>query len=106
VTVQTASTAQQLSPRHQLQKSVRAAEQDRPDVVEARAAWAQDQADLDADRLVFIDKTATSTNMARPTRPMLTWRKSLVVQGRGALDRDAVAPRRCITRSILGIRMC
>jgi transposase len=44
---------------------VRAAEQDRPDVVEARAAWALDQAHLDPDRLVFIDETGTSTNMAR-----------------------------------------
>jgi transposase len=34
-------------------------------VVEARAAWVQDQADLDPNRLVFIDETGTSTNMAR-----------------------------------------
>ena len=46
-------------------KSVRAAEQDRPDVAAARAAWLQGQAKLDADRLVFIDETGTSTNMAR-----------------------------------------
>lgn len=32
----------------------------------ARAAWAEDQAKLDPDRLVFIDETGTSTNMARP----------------------------------------
>jgi transposase len=47
-------------------KSVRAAEQDRPDVAAARTAWARDQAKLDADRLVFIDETGTSTNMVRP----------------------------------------
>ena len=46
-------------------KSVRAAEQDRPDVAAARAAWAQAQAELDPERLVFIDETGTSTNMAR-----------------------------------------
>jgi transposase len=46
-------------------KSVRAAEQDRPDVAAARAAWVNDQAKLDPERLVFIDETGTSTNMAR-----------------------------------------
>jgi hypothetical protein len=46
-------------------KSVRAAEQDRPDVAAARAAWADNQPKLDADRLVFIDETGTSTKMAR-----------------------------------------
>ncbi len=45
-------------------KSVRAAEQDRPDVAAARVAWAQDQAKLDPDHLVFLDETGTSTNMA------------------------------------------
>jgi len=48
-----------------LKKSVRAAEQDRPDVAAAREAWAQNQASLDPDCLVFIDETGTSTNMAR-----------------------------------------
>jgi transposase len=46
-------------------KSLRAAEQDRPDVAVARAEWAQNQAELDPERLVFIDETGTSTNMAR-----------------------------------------
>jgi transposase len=44
---------------------VRAAEQDRPDVAAARKTWADDQAKLDPDRLIFIDETGTSTNMAR-----------------------------------------
>ena len=44
---------------------MRAAEQDRPDVAAARAEWAKDQAELDPERLVFIDETGTSTNMAR-----------------------------------------
>jgi transposase len=44
---------------------VRAAEQDRPDVAAARAEWAQNQAEFDPERLVFIDETGTSTNMAR-----------------------------------------
>jgi transposase len=42
-----------------------AAEQDRPDVAAARTAWADSQPKLDPDRLVFIDETGTSTNMAR-----------------------------------------
>jgi transposase len=46
-------------------KSVRAVEQDRPDVAAARAQWAQNQAELDPERLVFLDETGTSTNMAR-----------------------------------------
>jgi transposase len=44
---------------------VRAAEQDRPDVAEARASWAQAQGRLDPGHLVFIDETGTSTKMAR-----------------------------------------
>src|ERR1700681_4015135 len=46
-------------------KSVRAAEQDRPDVAAARTAWADNQPKLDPDQLVFIDETGTSTKMAR-----------------------------------------
>src|SRR5580692_6077162 len=46
-------------------KSVRAAEQDRPDVAAARTAWSDKQAKLAPDRLVFIDETGTSTKMAR-----------------------------------------
>src|SRR6266852_4571158 len=46
-------------------KSVRAAEQDRPDVAAARTLWADDQPKLEPDRLVFIDETGTSTKMAR-----------------------------------------
>ena len=46
-------------------KSVRAAEQDRPDVAAARTAWANEQEKLDPERLVFIDETGTATDMAR-----------------------------------------
>lgn len=42
-----------------------ASEQDRPDVVEARARWLQEQATLAPERLVFIDETWTKTNMIR-----------------------------------------
>jgi transposase len=44
---------------------VHAAEQDRPDVVEARERWKAEQAGLNPEHLVFIDETGTSTNMAR-----------------------------------------
>ncbi|MFC6738979.1 IS630 family transposase [Methylobacterium tardum] len=46
-------------------KTAHATEQDRPDVKAAREAWFQDQPDLDPARLVFLDETWTSTNMAR-----------------------------------------
>jgi transposase len=44
---------------------VRAAEQERPDVAEARLRWAGDQLQLDPAKLVFIDETGASTKMAR-----------------------------------------
>jgi transposase len=44
---------------------VYASEQDRPDVAAARERWVAAQKLLDPDRLVFIDETGTSTNMAR-----------------------------------------
>jgi hypothetical protein len=46
-------------------KVLHAAEQDRPDVVTARAAWKAEQPFLDPDRLAFIDETGASTNMVR-----------------------------------------
>ena len=42
-----------------------ASEQERPDVAQARAAWKEGQLALDPARLIFIDETGTSTNMAR-----------------------------------------
>src|ERR1700704_6230447 len=46
-------------------KIVHASEQERPDVAQARADWMAAQPELDPARLVFIDETGTSTNMAR-----------------------------------------
>jgi transposase len=48
-----------------LKKSLRAAEQDRPDVAAARKTWFKMQARLEPRRLVFIDETSASTNMTR-----------------------------------------
>lgn len=42
-----------------------AAEQERPDVAEARERWKAVQPRLDVKRLVFIDETGTSTKMVR-----------------------------------------
>lgn len=40
-------------------------EQDRPDVLKRREDWFEGQLDLNPERLVFIDETGASTNMAR-----------------------------------------
>ena len=54
------------APRHHAQKkTAHASEQDRPDVAERREAWFEGQLDLDPERLIFIDETWASTNMAR-----------------------------------------
>lgn len=44
---------------------MRAAEQERPDVAEARRRWTSDQPRLDPAKLVFVDETGASTKMAR-----------------------------------------
>ena len=48
-----------------LKKSLRASEQDRPDVAKARQLWKHQQYLLDSARLVFIDETGTNTAMIR-----------------------------------------
>ena len=50
-------------------KTVHASEQDRPDVLERREDWFEGQLDLDPAKLVFMDETWASTNMA----PMYGW---------------------------------
>jgi transposase len=44
---------------------LRAAEQDRPDIAQAREEWRASQPDLNPEQLVFIDETGAKTNMAR-----------------------------------------
>jgi transposase len=46
-------------------KSLRASEQDRPDVAARRQAWRADQPRLSPERLIFIDETWAKTNMTR-----------------------------------------
>jgi DDE superfamily endonuclease len=57
--------------RHDIavKKNLRAAEQHRADVARARRRWVRQQAFLDTTRLVFLDKTATTTNMVRLRGP-------------------------------------
>src|SRR3954452_15982072 len=47
-------------------KSLRAAEQDRPDVKRLRDGWAARLAGVAAEHLVFLDETSATTKMARP----------------------------------------
>ena len=54
--------------RHKItrkKKTGHASEQEREDVAAAREAWFEGQLDLDPSKLVFLDETAVSTNMAR-----------------------------------------
>ena len=46
-------------------KSVRAADQERPDVAAARMRWQHEQPQLDPAKLVFVDESGASTKMAR-----------------------------------------
>ena len=46
-------------------KSLRAAEQDRPDVKAKRESWPQVMAGMDLGRLVFLDESGAKTNMTR-----------------------------------------
>src|SRR3954452_25619868 len=46
-------------------KSLRASEQMRADVAEARRSWRELQPRLDVSRLVFLDETWAKTNMTR-----------------------------------------
>jgi transposase len=48
-----------------IKKTLHAAEQERPDVAEARRRWKVAQGLLDTTRLVFVDETGTSTKMVR-----------------------------------------
>ena len=48
-----------------LKKSLHAAEQDRPDVAQAREQWKAVQTSLDPKKLVFVDETGTNTKMVR-----------------------------------------
>jgi transposase len=81
------------------EKTLRAAEQDRADVVEQRASWHAGLAGIEPERLVFIDETGIDTRMTRaygraargrrvPGKvPWGHWRRLTVI---GALALDGV----------------
>ena len=46
-------------------KTAHASEQERPDILKRREDWFDSQLDLDPQRLIFIDETWATTNMAR-----------------------------------------
>jgi DDE superfamily endonuclease len=54
-----------IATRSRAKKTAHASEQERPDIVKRREDWFEGQLDLDPERLVFIDETWASTNMAR-----------------------------------------
>jgi hypothetical protein len=61
------STIRRFIDRHAmtLKRTAHASEQDLPDVLPRRQAGFKGQSDLDPERLIFIDETSASTNMAR-----------------------------------------
>jgi transposase len=81
------------------QKTLRAAEQDRPDIVAGRVAWRTDLAEVDPARLVFLDESGIDTRLTRTNAraargkralgkaPWGHWRRLTVL---AALTRDGV----------------
>src|ERR1700751_936112 len=65
-------------------KTAHASEQGRADVLERRRRWFAGQLDLDPAKLVFLDETGASTNLAR----------------KGTLPAWTTAARRCPARSL------
>jgi hypothetical protein len=59
------STASSGATRSASKKTLHAAEQDRPDVAEARKSFKAGQAGLNPRKLIFVDETGTSTKMVR-----------------------------------------
>ena len=94
-------------PRAVVQKkTLRAAEQDRPDVAARRRIWRAAQPFVDADKLVFIDETGASTKMTRlygaPCMAGVSWPQPRSVAGRPPplsppCDATASASRWCST---------
>ena len=48
-----------------LKKTLKASEQEREDIVQARREWREFQGGIDANRLVFLDESGAKTNMTR-----------------------------------------
>ena len=65
VSLQTICNACRELDQSRKKKTLIAAEQDRPDVVERRVQWQASQKDIDPIKVVFIDETWAKTNMTR-----------------------------------------
>src|SRR5262249_10102626 len=65
----TDSSVDRFFKRHSVtfKKTLCAAEQDRPDVAQARQGWKADQASLDPEALVFVDETGPQPKWYGPT---------------------------------------
>ena len=83
-------------------KSLRAAERDRPDVARQRRWWRGWQRYMDPVRFVFLDKTATTTNMARlpPYSPDLNPIEQLFAKLKALLRKAAARTREDLWQTI------
>lgn len=66
-----------------LEKSARAGEQNRPEVLKRRRAWFVGEIDLDPEKLVLIDQTRATANIARKRGrgPPVPWKATIFVAG-------------------------
>jgi transposase len=90
-------------------KSAYAAEHDRADVLQQRVDWFEAQLDLDPDKLVFVDESFASTQMARlhgralkgqrlrAPIPQGSWKKTTIVAG---VRRSGITATRVLDGSI------
>jgi DDE superfamily endonuclease len=72
------------------EKTLRAAEQDREDVAERRAAWRAEPAGIDPRRLVFLDETGIDTRLTRSWARAARGRRALGSVPRGRWERLTV----------------
>src|SRR4051812_10407033 len=72
------------------EKTVKAAEQDREDVAEARAAWRAGLAGIDPARLIFIDETGIDTRMTRASARAAKGERAVGKVPRGRWERPTV----------------
>jgi transposase len=72
------------------EKTLRAAEQDREDVAERRAAWRAELAGIDPRRLVFLDETGIDTRLTRSWARAARGRRALGSVPRGRWERLTV----------------
>ncbi len=68
-------------------KTLRAAEQDREDVAQARATWRAELAGIDPRRLVFLDESGIDTRLTRTHGRALRGRRAVGKVPRGSWER-------------------